>query len=73
MLNTYAHRHSSLCGQQMKSGIDMTMAQSRLQGVKAFVDIPDDAKLLLANCKMLELYVALKKSEVSGIHGMGVG
>jgi len=49
------------------------MAQRRLQGAKTIVDIPVDAKLLLANSKMLELYVTLLKSEVRGIHGIGVG
>lgn len=32
-----------------------------------------DAKLLLANSRMLELYVTILKSEVRGIHGIGVG
>ena len=75
MLNAYGQRHSSLwSSQQPGSGLDMvSMAQRRLQGAKTIVDIPVDAKLLLANSKMLELYVTLLKSEVRGIHGIGVG
>lgn len=75
MLNTYSQRHSSLQGaQQTPAGLDLvSMAQKRLLSAKTVVDIPDDAKLLLANSKMLELYAILRKSEVGGIHGMGVG
>ena len=36
-------------------------AEKRLKKVKTVVEIPDEAKLLMANCMMVELYATIQE------------
>ena len=44
-------------------------AEKRLKKFKTVVEIPDEAKLLMANCRMVELYATIQE-EVQSNAGM---